>query len=181
MPGLEVGGLGRADAKQDSQDYWIGNPQGQGRVDAGAALLNEAEMERRRVGDGPDVLVRLCIGVGFGDCQKLPLGQVRNRRLKNGRVNIGVLGAAAIAGPPAGVDGKLQEICEPLTDFCRVDPRRRTAFQSAEFIGACAYQSQEPVDEGNVARDPSRGFQAQPKISVYRYRFGDSCQLLPPQ
>ena len=129
-------------------------------------------MERRRVGDGPDVLVRLCIGVGFGDCQKLPLGQVRNRRLKNGRVNIGVLGAAAIAGPPAGVDGKLQEICEPLTDFCRVDPRRRTAFQSAEFIEinllrACAYQSQEPVDEGKCCqRAVSRISSAAKNLSI---------------
>src|SRR5580692_10695499 len=58
VPGLEVGGLGRADTEQDPQDLWMGYPLGQGRVEAAAAYLDEGEMECRRVGDCLDVIKR---------------------------------------------------------------------------------------------------------------------------
>lgn len=72
VPGLEVHGLGRADAEQDSQDHRIGYPLGQCRLEAGAALLEKAEMERHRVGDGLDVAIGSIVGIGSGDCWKLP-------------------------------------------------------------------------------------------------------------
>ena len=53
VPGLEVGGLGRADTEQDPQDLWMGYPLGQGRVEAAATYLDEGEMECRRVGTVP--------------------------------------------------------------------------------------------------------------------------------
>jgi hypothetical protein len=69
-PGLEMR-LGRADTEQDSQDHWIGDPQGQCRVEARAALLDKGEMECRRVGDRLDLVLIVCIGIGSGNCRML--------------------------------------------------------------------------------------------------------------
>ena len=65
-------GLGWTDTEQDSQDVYTGYPLGQGRVEAGAALLDKREMERRRVGDGLDVVGRSEVGIRTGDCRMLP-------------------------------------------------------------------------------------------------------------
>jgi hypothetical protein len=111
VPGLEMHGLGRADAEQDSQDHRIGDSQGQCRVEAGAALLDKAEMERRRVGDGLDV-VRISY-IERGDCRmRLPFDEQRWDHLRKNerRIKIGILVAAAIPRPPTGIDDKLHEI-----------------------------------------------------------------------
>ena len=52
-----MGGLGRADTEKDKQDLWAGYLLGQRRIEAAAALLDRGEVERRRVGDGLDVLI----------------------------------------------------------------------------------------------------------------------------
>jgi hypothetical protein len=111
LSGLEVHGLGRADAEQDPQHHWIGDPQGQCRVKAAAALLDKAETERRRVGDGLDVV--LISYIDRGDCRmRLPFDEQRRDRLRKNerRIKIGILVAAAIPRPPTGVDGKQHKI-----------------------------------------------------------------------
>jgi hypothetical protein len=80
VPGLEKGGLGRADTEQDPQDLWMGYPLGQGRVVAAAAYLYEGEMKCRRVGDCLDV--RSEVGIGSGNCRLLPSVQSRDRLRK---------------------------------------------------------------------------------------------------
>jgi hypothetical protein len=121
VPGLEVGGLGRADTEQDSQDLWMGYPLRQGRVEAAAALLDKAEMECRRVGDGLDVIIRSKVGIGPGDCRKLPGEQGWDCLREHERwVKIRVIGAAAIPRPPTGVDFEPHEIGEPF--FCFIGP-----------------------------------------------------------
>ena len=51
VPGLEVHDLGAPDAEQDPQHLGMGDPLGELRVEAGAALLDEGEVEAGRVGD----------------------------------------------------------------------------------------------------------------------------------
>jgi hypothetical protein len=72
LPGLEMHGLGRANAEQDSQDHRIGDLQGQGRIEAGAALLDRGKMECRGVGDGLNMRFILYVGIGSGDCRMRP-------------------------------------------------------------------------------------------------------------
>src|ERR1700720_345606 len=112
VPGLEVGGLGRADTEQDPQDLWMGYPLGQGRVEAAAAYLDEGEMECRRVGDRLDVIKRSEGGIGSGNCRMLPSVQARDRlrKIRLGVSKIWVKVAAAIPRPPTGIDGELREI-----------------------------------------------------------------------
>jgi hypothetical protein len=119
VPGLEVGGLGRADTEQDPQDLWMGYPLGQGRVEAAASYLDEGEMECRRVGDCLDVIKRSEVGIGSGNCRMLPSVQARDRlrKIRLGVSKIGVKGAAAIPRPPTGIDGELREIGEPFPNF----------------------------------------------------------------
>jgi hypothetical protein len=114
VPGLEVGGLGRADTEQDPQDLWMGYPLGQGRVEAAAAYLDEGEMECRRVGDCLDVIKRSEVGIGSGNCRMLPSVQARDRlrKIRLGVSKIWVKVAAAIPRPPTGIDGELREIGE---------------------------------------------------------------------
>ena len=50
-PGLEVHGLGRANAHQDTQHFHIGGPLRQRRVKAVATLFNGRKVETRRVRD----------------------------------------------------------------------------------------------------------------------------------
>jgi hypothetical protein len=71
--------LGRANAKQDPQHFKIGDLQGQSRVEATAALLDEAEMKASGVGDGLDVVFRAEVGIRCRDGWKLPAGQTRDR------------------------------------------------------------------------------------------------------
>jgi hypothetical protein len=115
VPGLEVGGLGRANTEQHSQDLWMGDAQGQCRAEAAATYLDKGEMECRRVGDRLDVLpslVNCYVAIVSGDCRKLPLTQVQDRLLERRAVNVRVLSAAAIPRPPAGIDGELHEVSE---------------------------------------------------------------------
>src|SRR5260370_22087906 len=51
MPNLEVHGLARANAQQDSQHFQIGDLLCQRRVKAGATLLDEAKVEARSIGN----------------------------------------------------------------------------------------------------------------------------------
>src|SRR5215208_3146010 len=70
VPDLEVGSLGRTDAEQDAQHLLISDPLRQCRVEAGAPLLDETEMEGRRVRYGLDVFVGGEVVVVAGDGRK---------------------------------------------------------------------------------------------------------------
>src|ERR1700731_719158 len=88
-------------------------------------------MERRRVGDGLDVV--LISYIDRGNCRmRLPFDEQGWDRLRKNkrRIKIWILVAAAIPRPPAGIDDKLHKIGEP-SDL--IGPGRLTAWQSREF------------------------------------------------
>ena len=149
LPGLEVHGLGRADTEQDEQNLRVGDLLGQCRVETGAALLDHGEMERRRVGNGLDVVLGSEVGIGPGNCRKMPCEQTWDRLRKHeSRVKIRAIGAATIPRPPTGIDFELHEIGEAF--FCFHGPRRLTAWQSAKRLqidGRRALRNQPGVDE----------------------------------
>src|SRR2546428_11819431 len=90
----------------------MGNPLRQRWVDAGAALLDEREVEARRVGDRLDVVSGGEVAIVSGNRRKLPFQQTRDgwgERV----TEIGVLGAAAVLRPVTGVHGELHEVGEP--------------------------------------------------------------------
>ena len=47
----------------------------------------------------------------------------------------------AVARPPAGIDGKLGQVSEPVSDQIRIDSRRGAAHQSAKRIEICRRRS----------------------------------------
>ena len=51
LPGLEVHRLGRTDAQQDAEHLGVRDPLGELRVEARTTLLDEGEVEARRVGN----------------------------------------------------------------------------------------------------------------------------------
>src|SRR5581483_10776339 len=150
LPRLEVCCLGRANTEQNAQNLWIADPLGQRWVEAGATLLDEGEVEARRIGYCLDVIVGGEITIVSGNRRKLPLHQTWDG-WREGATQIGVLGTAAIAGPITGVYRELHEVGEPsdLLSTCRFAAR-----QGAELIqidGTCADRLQVGVDEGEVA------------------------------
>src|SRR5512132_1239923 len=56
-------------------------------------------------------------------------------------VKIGVMAVVAVARPPAGVDGKLRQVSEPMSDQGRVNPGGSAAHQSAERVEICRSRS----------------------------------------
>ena len=49
-------------------------------------------------------------------------------------VKIRVVAVVAVAGPPAGVDGKLRQVSEPMSDQVWIDSCRSAAHQSAKRV-----------------------------------------------
>src|SRR6266516_6075353 len=69
-------------------------------------------------------------------------------------IKIWVMAVVAITGPPAGVDGKLRQVREPVSDQGRINSRRGAAHQSAKRIEICRSRSlglQVRVEEGMVS------------------------------
>src|SRR6266540_1538499 len=56
-------------------------------------------------------------------------------------VKIRVMAVVAVAGPPAGVDGKLRQVGESVSDQVRINSRRGAAHQSAKRIEICRSRS----------------------------------------
>ncbi len=113
-PGLKVHGLGRADADQNSQYFYAGGPLRHRGVEAVAALFDGGHVEPCGVGNGLDVVVGSQVVISSGDRRKLPFSQVGDclRKHKIG-IKVRVVGAAAVAGLPTGVEGQLHEIGKP--------------------------------------------------------------------
>ncbi len=150
VPRLEVCRLRRADTEQDAQHFDIADALGQRGVKAGAALFDEGEVEASRVGDGLDMFLRGQIGVGAWDGRELPLAQT-GYSLREGIAEIGILRAATVARPPAGVHRELHQVGK-ATDL--LGARRLAARQSAKLIqidGINAFRYQVGIDESEVA------------------------------
>src|SRR2546430_7859805 len=138
----------------------MGHPLSEGGVEAGPPLLDKPKMETRRVGDRLEVIrdgwgsprfKALQVIIGSRNRRKLPLTQTRDG-LSERVPEIGVLRAAAVARPPAGVHRELHEVGEPslvLECACRL-----TALQRAKLIqidGIGALRNQVRIDEREVA------------------------------
>src|ERR1041385_5700717 len=60
------------------------------------------------------------------------------------------MAVVAIASPPTGVDGKLRQVSEPMSDQVRIDSCGSAAHQSAKRVEVCRSRSlglQVPVEE----------------------------------
>src|SRR5260370_18747000 len=151
MPGLKVRCLDWTDTEQDAQPFQIGGSLSQRGIEAAAPLLDKPKMEARRVGDRLDVVSGGQIGIRSGNGRKLPFQQPWDGWGES-VPEIGVLRAAAVARPPAGIYGELHQVGEPeLVLLCAC---RLTALQRAKLIqvdGVRALVSQLSIDEGEVA------------------------------
>src|SRR6266536_5563237 len=56
-------------------------------------------------------------------------------------IKIWVMAVVAITGPPAGVDGELRKVSEPVSDQVRINSRRGAAHQSAKRVEVCRSRS----------------------------------------
>ena len=56
-------------------------------------------------------------------------------------IKIRVMPVVAIAGPPAGIDRKLRQVSEPMSDLVRIDAGRGAAHQRAKRIEICRRRS----------------------------------------
>src|SRR5262245_13939507 len=63
-------------------------------------------------------------------------------------IKIRVKAVVAITGPPAGIDGKLREVGEPMSDLVRINSRRSATHQSAKRVQICRTPS--PGDQVRV-------------------------------
>src|SRR5438093_12503987 len=69
-------------------------------------------------------------------------------------VKIRVMAVVAVAGPPAGINRKLRQVCEPVPDQGRIDSRRGAAHQGTKRIEIRRSRSvgdQVRVEEGMVS------------------------------
>src|SRR6266702_4945591 len=151
MPGLKMGCLGGADTQQDAQHFWMGDPLSQRWVEAGATLLDKTKVEARCVGNRLEVILRVQVGIVSGNRRKLPCKQPRDG-LREGVTEIGILGAAAVAGPPTGVHGELHEVGQPslvLLCACGLTAPQRAKPLQVDGIGTLG--DQVGVEEREVA------------------------------
>src|SRR5207248_8699105 len=116
-------------------------------VEARATLLDKPKMETRRVCDRLEVIrdpwgcplfkadqVNIC----SRNRRKLPLTQTRDS-LSERVTEIGILRAASVARPPAGVHRELHEVGEPslvLECACRLTALQRAKLIQIDGIGA---------------------------------------------
>ena len=126
--------LGSADAEEDSQNFEAGYLLRQGRVKAGATLLNKAKVKSGREGDRLDVVtgvVRIAeFGIISGNGSMLPGFQARDCIWED-RTEIRV-GRASIAGPPAGIHRELLKVGKPSSLRDERDLARRQGGEVAQ-------------------------------------------------
>src|SRR5579883_202756 len=107
-------------------------PRGAGRIQAGATLFDRRKVKSGGVGDRLQVFRGGEVVIGSGDGRELSLKQARNGLRKDKVIEIGVTGAAAIAGPPTRIEGELHEVGEARA---ATRPRRFAARQRAKSGG----------------------------------------------
>src|SRR6476659_4042727 len=89
----------------------MGDPLGERRVQACTALLDEPEVEARRIGDRLQVVRRSKVAIVSRDGWKLSHAQALDR-LRKGVSEIWILVIAAVARPPTGIHCKLHQVGE---------------------------------------------------------------------
>ncbi len=149
VPSLKMRDLCSANAEQDAQHFGMCDPLRELRVEAGAALLDGAEVKTSGVGD------RLQLsGVAGIPIRARNRGVHVDRQRGDGRrksvAKVRILRPAAVAGPPTGINSKLRQIGEPAKI---VGARRFAAGQSAKLVeanGVRTLGSQICVDEDLV-------------------------------
>ena len=120
-------------------------------VETGSALLDPGEVKTRGVGYGLNKVGIGRVSIGSGDRGVLSHGQCGNG-LRSRIAEVGVLGAAAIARPPTGVDGELHQVGETSE---LIGSSGLAAGQGAEAIevdGVGTLRFQVRVDEDFVAQ-----------------------------
>src|SRR5258708_4495978 len=119
LPGLEVLGLGRANAEQDAQHLGMGDPLRQGGIEARAPLLDEREMEPCRVGDRLQMARGLINGaprsvrIILGDRPKPASSQTRNGLSKR-FTELRILRPPALPRPPPTAPPDLHLVAFPF-------------------------------------------------------------------
>ena len=79
LPGLKVHCLGWTDAKYNSQNFRVGYSLSKPRVEAGATLLNKAEVEARRECNRLDQVRVVRVSIISGNRRMRPFVQTRDR------------------------------------------------------------------------------------------------------
>ena len=99
--------VGRADAEQDSQNFAIGYPLSQRRVEAATTLLNKGKVKSRREGNRFQVVCEVTtstvadVGIISGDCRPIlnPSRGIDCLGKREARIEIGVFIVDAIPSP----------------------------------------------------------------------------------
>ena len=113
-PGLEVHGLGRSNADQNSQDLNAGSPLGHRRIETVASLLDCRKVKACRVCNRLQEVRVLGVVIGSRDRGMLPNCQAWDHlREGEGRIKIRIIGTAPVTSPPTRIYGELREICQP--------------------------------------------------------------------
>ena len=118
--------LGWADTEHDSQNFRIGYPLSQRRVEASTTLLNKGKVKSRREGDrfevGGGVTLLFTYQHQFWespyDCPTFKPSELLGEIGKFG-IEVGVVRVTAVPSPKTGINGELREVCEP---YFPVDP-----------------------------------------------------------
>src|SRR6267378_2362815 len=83
-----------------------------------------------------------CIGIGSRNGRVPILGQTRHRlREDMVWIKIRVMAVVAITSPPTGIDGKLRQVGEPMSDLGSINSRRGATHQSAKPVQNCRSRS----------------------------------------
>src|SRR5580704_5046404 len=117
VPGLEVHDLAAADAEQNPQDFQIGYLLRQRRVQAASALLDECEVESRRVRNRLQMVgdvalgIQAQVGIAQGNGRMLSLSEIWNCVLESSS-KVWIRGRAAVPCPPFSVYRQLLQVGE---------------------------------------------------------------------
>src|SRR6476660_7452759 len=84
---------------------------GHGRIETVAALFDGRKMEACGVGYALQEIGIAGVGIGSGDCGVMAFVEVGDGLRKDeARIEVRIVGAAAVPRPPTGVQGKLHEV-----------------------------------------------------------------------
>src|SRR6266571_2581163 len=92
----------------------MSGPLGHRRIQAVTTLFDGRKVESRGICDRLKEVRILGVIIGSGNCRMLPSGQSWDglRELEI-RIEVRVMGTAAVASPPTGVQRELREVCKP--------------------------------------------------------------------
>ena len=156
MPDLEVHGLAGSDAEQDAQHLKIGHLLSEAGVQAGAALLDESEVESGGVGNGLKMVgdgavrIQLQVIVIQRNCRVRMRGEIRDSIFKSS-AEVGILDRAPVARPPRGVYLELLQIRQAAGLRHAGDLAGWKNSEMAEIDGVCSERGDVMIEKGMVA------------------------------